>query len=460
MRKRKLAPKLTPGEAKERWADAHPPFSHDEYVHEANRCLYCYEAPCIVACPTQIDIPSFIKKIAFDDLKGSARTILEANPLGGSCARVCPTEVLCEGACVYNRWDRPPILIGRLQQVAMDHVFEEKYEPLPPEPKRPEKIAVVGAGPAGLSCAAVLARKGYGVTIYDAQEKAGGLNTYGVAMYKATPKYSLREVASIRKLGVRFRQGVRIGNRIKVSDLLSGNAAVFMGPGLGKETRLGIPGENLRGVMPALDFLEEIHVKPVDTVRAGNTVVIVGCGNTAIDAARAAKRLGATNVIVLYRRTENEMPAYQKEHDEAVAEGCEFRWLTNPVKIMGRGTVTGIRCVTMKLGAKDASGRRRPVPVKGSEHTIECDQVVYSIGQGVDTTFMAAIEGLKTDRKGLVRVNAESMETSVPRLFAGGDCINGGKEVVNAAQDGKVAANAINEMIKNAKGVPHDRSHS
>ncbi len=456
MKRRNLAPKLTPKEWKNRWAEIHPPLTDAEALHEADRCLYCYDAPCIQGCPTKIDIPSFIKKIALGDLRGSARTIVEANPLGGSCARACPVETLCEGECVYNRWDRPPIRIGLLQRRAMDHAFQTRYEPLPAGEADPErKVAVVGAGPAGLSCAATLARLGVSVTIYDARRKPGGLNRYAVAMYKVSPRYAEREAATIRKLGVRIRKGVKVGRKPSVEDLLAGHDAVFLGPGLGRETRLGIRGEKLKGVMPGLDFLEVIHEQPAEKIRVGSTVVVIGCGNTAIDAARAAGRLGAESVIVLYRRTIDEMPAYRHEYEEAMAEGVEFRWLVAPLRLLGTGFVTGLRCVQMKLGARDQSGRPRPVVVRGSEHTVRCDQVIYSIGQGADTSFLATIEGLRTDRRGRVIVNAETMETSVPRLYAGGDCVNGGKEVVHAARDGKLAAESIHALIPGREETEH-----
>ncbi len=457
MKRRNLAVRLTPKEWKARWKEIHPPLTAAEALVEANRCLYCYEAPCIGECPTHIDIPSFIRKIALGDLRGAARTILSENPLGGSCARVCPTETLCEGACVYNRWGREPIRIGLLQRRAIDHVFDERYEPIPAQEREDgaARVAVIGAGPAGLSCAAVLARLGHAVTVYDGRKSAGGLNRHAIALYKATPKYIDREVAAIRKLGVNIRREVKVGRKPSVADLLEKYDAVFLGPGLGEETRLNIPGENLKGVSAALDFLDELHNREVEKIRVGKRVAVIGCGNTAIDAARAAKRLGAEEVIVLYRRTRGEMPAYNHEYEGALAEGIEFRWLVAPVRLLGRAFVTGARCVSMKLGARDRSGRPRPVPVRGSEHTIACDQVIYSIGQRSDIRFLSTIEGLKTDRHGRVVVKGETMETSVPRLFAGGDCVNGGKEVVNAVQDGKVAARSIHTLIGGSKEASH-----
>ncbi len=456
MKRRNLAPKLTPAEWKARWAETHPPLTDAEALHEANRCLYCYDAPCIQGCPTQIDIPSFIKKIALGDLKGSARTILDSNPLGGSCARVCPVDTLCQGACVYNRWDRTPISIGLLQRKAMDHVHRLRYEPLPASAGKIErKVAVVGAGPAGLSCAATLARLGDSVTIYDSRPKPGGLNRYAVATYKATPRYVDREIATIRKLGVRFRKLTKVGRKPSVQDLLDNHDAVFLSPGLGEEARLNIPGEKLKGVMAGLDFLEEIHDRSSDKIRVGKSVVIIGCGNTAVDAARAAHRLGADRVTVLYRRTIDEMPAYRHEYEEALAEGIEFHWLVAPIRVLGRGFVSGVRCIGMKLGARDRSRRPRPVAIRGSEHSIQCDQVVYSIGQGADTRFLDTIDGLRTDRRGRVVVDPETMATSIPRLYAGGDCVNGGKEVVHAARDGKTAGMAIHTLISDGKEAAH-----
>jgi dihydropyrimidine dehydrogenase (NAD+) subunit PreT len=444
--KREFAPKLTKEQYKKNFNDIKPPLNIDSAIVEANRCLYCYDAPCITACPTGIDIPSFIKKITTRNFKGSARVILESNIMGGTCARVCPVETLCEGSCVYNHLEQPPIDIGRLQRFSTDWLFDNKIQLFERLPDNGKKVAVIGAGPSGLSCAHGLSKLGYQVTIFEGKDLAGGLNTLGLADYKITTEFALDEVKYVTDLGgIDIRYNTWVGRDIDINDLLKDYDAVYIGTGLGTTPKLRVPGEDLPGVLDAIEFIEDLKRGPHDRIDVGNTVAVVGAGNTAIDAATQAKRLGAKKVYVIYRRTQKEMPAYEYEYGLALKDECEFLWQTNPTKIIGDTHVTGIELVRMELGEPDASGRRSPRPSPGSEFVVPVDMVIKSLGQKPYESFLSSIEGLKLDW-GKVVVN-QAMQTSVPKLFAGGDCINGGKETVNATQDGKIAARGIHKMI-------------
>jgi len=419
-----------------------PPLSEHEARVEAYRCLFCFDAPCTQACPTHIDIPGFIKKIATGNLRGSARTIMEANILGATCARVCPVEELCEGACVLNAEHRP-IMIGRLQRHATDHVFENGIRLFRPGSPTGRKVAVVGAGPAGLSCAAELARLGHAVTLYEKREMPGGLSTYGIIVLREPVEVALAEAEMIAELGVDIRTNSELGRDITLDSLREEYDAVFLGIGLGGSPDLGIPGEER--VVDGLEWIERSKFEP-EKMTVGNEVHVVGAGNTAIDAATIARRLGAERVTILYRRSEREMPAYRHEYEFARKEGIDFRFLTQPVEILLEdGRVTGIRCVRMRLGAPDASGRARPEPVPGSEFTLPADQVIKAIGQKKPALIEAL--GLATE-KGFVRVD-EDYRTSIAKVYAGGDCIRakGAASTVMATQDGKLAARAIHQQL-------------
>jgi len=416
-------------------AEQLPPLTAQEAIVEANRCLFCYDAPCTHACPTHIDIPRFIKKISTDNLIGSARTILDANLLGATCARVCPVQELCEGACVLGS-EHKPIMIGRLQRYAMDNSGEGVLHKAAPSGRR---VAVVGSGPAGLSCGGELARRGHSVTIFEKRPLAGGLSTYGIIALREPIEASLQEVRMIERLGVRIENDSELCRNLSLDDLRKRFDAVFLGPGLGATQIMGIPGEEL--IVDGLEYIEQSKLNPRE-MSIGRNVVVIGAGNTAIDCATVAKRLGADQVTMVYRRSEHEMSAYPHEYDFVKNEGVAFRFLTQPVRVLAHGErVTGLACVRMELGPPDHSGRRAPQPSGEGEFVIPADQVVKAVGQQKPS--LAQTLGLEVDR-GFIKVNAD-FETSISGVFAGGDCIRAknAASTVMAVQDGKLAAAAI-----------------
>jgi dihydropyrimidine dehydrogenase (NAD+) subunit PreT len=428
-----------------RFAEIHPPFDPQAALVEANRCLYCFDAPCTAACPTHIDVPRFIKKIATANLRGSAVTILESNILGSSCSRVCPVDVLCEGACVLHRYNKQPIEIGRLQRHAMDYFYSDGAKlPFKPAPDRTAKVACIGAGPASLACAVELRKRGYGVTIFENRPLAGGLNTYGVAEYKLRPADSLREVELVKSLGVEFRFGVNVGRDVAIEDLERDYAAIFIAVGLGPTVPMHLPGEDLEGVVDALRFIADY--KTGQTIPVGRKVAVIGGGNTAIDAANAARRLGADDVYLIYRRGEREMPAFLFEYEHSKLEGVQFRLQTQPVAIRAAASdsrrVGALECVRMELGEPDQSGRRKPEPMAGSNFTIECDMVIPATGQSRFLDFLTKCLGVEV-RDGCVVTDAATGRTANPRYYAAGDCVNGGREVVDAVAEGKRAGLGI-----------------
>jgi glutamate synthase (NADPH/NADH) small chain len=438
---------LTPDEVQANFADIKPPLSAGHALIEANRCLYCHDAPCARACPTHIDVPEFIRRIAAGNVAGAARVILEANVLGASCARVCPTEVLCEGACVFHQLGMPPIDIGRLQRHATDTAMEQNLPLLGPlGPPRQKKVAVVGSGPAGLAAAAELSRLGYQVVVFEEKAEAGGLNRYGIAPYKLSNQEARAEVEYVRRLtGFEIRTGVRVGGDVSLEQLEREYDAIFLGVGLGGSRRLGIPGEDLPGVVGATEWIQELRSRPLGQMPVGRRVAVLGGGNTAIDAATECSRLGAEEVTIIYRRGRQDMPAYDFEYRLALQDRVRFLWHTVPVAVLGEHSVTGLRCQRMRPGEPDSSGRPRPEPVPGSEFDLPVDMVIKALGQETHDPLLAKIEGLARDG-GKVRVDV-GFRTGNPKYFAGGDCVNGGKEVVHAVAEGKAAARAIHRYL-------------
>jgi dihydropyrimidine dehydrogenase (NAD+) subunit PreT len=423
-------------------AEALPPLTEQEAIVEANRCLFCYDAPCTHACPTHIDIPRFIKKISTGNMIGSARTIFQANLLGATCARVCPVQELCEGACVLGS-EHKPIAIGRLQRYATDYVNDRGIDIFTPGVPTGKKIAVVGAGPAGLSCAGELAKAGHRVTVFEKRSLAGGLSTYGIIALREPVPIALAEVETVRRLGVEFRTGVSLGQDLLLADLQSSFDAIFLGAGLGPTPSLNIPGEEY--IIDGLRYIEESKLDRTN-LQVGRSVAVIGAGNTAIDCATIARRLGAHRVTIVYRRSEYEMSAYRHEYEFAKVEGIEFRFLSQPVRVVVvNGCVIGLECIAMTLGEADASGRPMPRTVPGSEFILPVDQIVKAIGQ---EKWQWTIALKLATQKGFIDVS-EDFETSIPGVYAGGDCIrsSGVCSTVMAVQDGKLAAAAISRKL-------------
>ncbi|MFL6437920.1 MAG: NAD(P)-dependent oxidoreductase [Terriglobales bacterium] len=449
-------PKLTSEQLEENFADINPPLTPSLALEAASRCLFCYDAPCIKACPTEINIPQFIRQLLTQNLVGSARTILSANVLGHSCGRVCPTSVLCEGACVLNAEGKRPVEIGRLQRHAVDHVLDRGIQVLRAGESNGRRVALIGAGPASLSCAAELRRLGYAAVLFDAKSEPGGLNTYGIAAYKMRAPDSLREIEMIRTLGVEIRCGVQIGRDLSLSQLEREYDAIFVGVGLGETDELHIEAEHIRRCVDALSFLERTKTAAFDHVQVGTRVAVIGGGNTAIDVATAARRLGAETVYMIYRRSREEMSAFDYEYELAKADGVTFVWQAAPVRVVpdARGRAQGLVCVRTELGALDSSGKRSFRPIPRSEFTLEVDMVVRALGQQ-KLAFLAEIPNLKLDA-GKVIVDPKTMQTSNPKYFAGGDCVNGGGEVVDAVAHGKRAARGMHAALESkTKGVAH-----
>jgi dihydropyrimidine dehydrogenase (NAD+) subunit PreT len=444
-----ISPRLGPEAAAASMADYKPRYTPQEALLEANRCLFCFDAPCIQACPTGIDVPSFIKKIANGNPTGAARAILTANVLGASCARVCPTQVLCEGACVVLDREGDPVKIGRLQRYATDHVYQRGISVLKaPVQKTGKRIAIVGSGPAGLGCAAELAQLGHAPVVFERKPQAGGLNTYGIAYYKMAPQVSLDEVEMIKSLGVEFRCGVEVGKDISVAKLDKEFDAVFVGIGLNGSPKLNIPGENLPEVVDALHFIEQVRSRPLHTIAVGARVAVIGGGNTAIDAVTQVKRLGAHDAVIIYRRTQDDMSAYEFEQELAKTDGARFLFNVAPLEILS----SEAGYVTSLVLARTSSANGKVEVLPGTEFVEPFDMIIKAIGEEKQTAVLKKLfPKLELDSRGVVVRNADTGQTNLPKVFAGGDCANGGREVVNAVAEGKKAARGIHAFFANEK---------
>lgn len=438
--------RLTATAYEENFSDIHPPFeTKDAALVEANRCLFCYDAPCIKACPTSINVPKFIKQITTDNIKGSAHTIFLSNIMGAGCSKVCPVEKLCEGSCVFNLMDEPPIPIAKLQRYSTEKAMDSKWKLFERKPSVGKKVAIVGAGPAGLSCAHTLSREGVDVTIFEKEKKGGGLMTYGIAAYKVTPEFCEDEVNYITSIGgIEIKYEQEFGRSISLEKLQAEFDAVYLGFGVGLARQLDIPGEEFEGVVDAISFIYNLRNNDLNTIAIGDKVAVIGMGMTAIDAATQAKRLGAKEVTMLYRRTQDEMPCTETELNIAKLDGCKIVWLASPKEILGTdGKVTSLIAEVMELGEPDASGRRSPVPTD-KQFILEVDMVIKAAGQ-MPYEYLVSKNNLENN-SGKINVKEKSL-TNISGVFAGGDCVNGGREVVDAVQAGKDGAKSIFQYL-------------
>jgi dihydropyrimidine dehydrogenase (NAD+) subunit PreT len=426
-----------------------PPLQAAEALVAADRCLECgglyAVAPCIEACPAGVDVPAFVAALARDEPEAAARIIYAENLLGGTCARVCPVELLCEGACVLHHEGRKPVEIGRLQRYACDVALATGQVLRSRGPYNWLRVAVIGAGPAGLACAGELAALGYDVTVYDQRIEPGGLVRYAIAPYRILAEPLPEEARVLAELGVHFELGIEIDSAEALAAVAEDADAVVLAVGLGADVQVGYPGHELAGVWESLPFIEAI--KDGELPEVGDSVCVIGGGNTAVDVAREAVRLGASRVTMLYRRTAAEMPAYPHEVAEAIDEGVEVEWLTAPVRFVGETRLEAVECRRVQLGAPDASGRARPEEVPGTEFLVEADTVVKAIGQSPRVAFLSQIDGVELDH-GLIKVEPMTGQTGNPRYFAAGDATNGGATVVEAVRAAKRAAQGVHEWLE------------
>lgn len=431
-------------------------YSDEQARDEAERCLGCKDPSCKKGCPVRIDIPGFISKIKEGDIEGAYNIIIKDSSLPAVCGRVCPQESQCEKLCVRGK-KHEPVAIGRLERYAADrHMAQPGIMPEISE-SNGHKVAIIGAGPAGLTCAGDLARMGYKVTIFEALHDPGGVLVYGIPQFRLPKEIVAAEIEGLRKLGVEIKTNMPIGKILSIDDIFEmGYDAVFISSGAGLPSFLNIPGENLSGVYSANEFLTRINLMKAyeqdsrTPVQKASSVAVAGGGNVAMDAARCAKRLGADKVYIIYRRSEAELPARLEEVHHAREEGIVFNYLTNPVEIIdnGKGSVGGIRCLRMELGEPDASGRRTPVAIPGSEFTIDVDQVIIAIGTSPNPLVSNTTEGLETDKRGCLITDADG-RTSREGVYAGGDAVTGSATVILAMGAGKTSAMAIDKYIRN-----------
>jgi len=439
-----MAEFLTPTteqEFAENFAQLKPVMNRNEALYESSRCLFCFDAPCIKACPSGIDIPQFIRQINSGNDTGAARTIYEANYFGNACGKVCPTEVLCEGACVYNLQQVKPIEIGRLQSFATTKVINSGKKLFGPGTDNGKKVAVIGAGPAGISAACELRSLGYAVDVFEAKAQPSGLTVYGVAPYKITNEETLAEMAYLQ---AQFRYNIHfnspINSREELVKMEHKYDAIFLGIGLGKTNDLGLPGEAKINCIGAVEFIAELRQHHHE-VAVGRKVIVLGGGNTAMDAASESARLGAVNVLLAYRRGKQEMGAYEFEYDLVKGAGVKSLFNVAPVEITGNGYVAGVKFI--RTETRDGQVQE----IAGSEFVEPCDMVIKATGQARQTEFLSLIPGLKLDGKGRIIANAHTGQTDNPKYFASGDAWNGGAEVVNAVAEAKLTARGIHAYL-------------
>lgn len=431
-------------------------YTQEMAEQEATRCLSCKNAPCVSGCPVSVKIPDFIKLIQEGDFKSAYLKIKETNSLPAVCGRVCPQEVQCESKCVRGIKGEP-VGIGRLERFASDWYLNNCDDAIEKPKQNGIKVAILGAGPAGLTCAGDLALKGYDVTIFEAFHAPGGVLIYGIPEFRLPKSIVKDEINKLVEMGVTIETNVIAGRSVSIDELFEdGYKAVFIGTGAGLPTFMNIPGESLNGVFSANEYLTRInlmkaYLEDSDTpVFRPNSIAIVGGGNVAMDSARCAKRMGAENVYILYRRSEEEMPARREEVHHAKEEGIEFRLLCNPLRIIGddKGWVKSLECIEMELGEPDASGRRRPVAKEGSEYMLDVDAVIMAIGTSPNPLISQSTESLETNKRGCIIADDETGKTSLTAVYAGGDAVTGAATVILAMGAGKKAAKAIDEYIK------------
>jgi len=427
------------------FAQIKPLMSSSEAYYESSRCLFCYDAPCTLACPTGIDIPLFIRQINNGNLTGAAKTIYESNYLGNTCGKVCPTEVLCEGACVFTKLNIQAIDIGRLQNFATNEAILTDQKFFNAADFNGKSIAVIGAGPAGIACACELRSAGYNVDIYEVRSNPSGLALYGVAPYKITNNEALMEVDFLQKqFGFEIFYNKHIASKKDLEKLEVKYDAVFLGIGLGKTADLKIKGEDKTNCVGATEFIEQIKTKPIKQEIA-KAVIVLGGGNTAMDAASESARLGTEKVIVAYRRSESEMRAYEFEFELAKVTGVSGMFNVAPIEIVGQNAAEGVRFIRTET----VNGKLRNIP--GSEFILDCDFVIKATGQQKHTSMIAAISGIDMDTSGRILINPNTGQTTNPKYFAGGDATNGGAEVVNAVEEGKIAGKGIHAFLSTSQ---------